>query len=198
MPCPTSSGSRGTTPLGVRPWRPTVKNRDPAVPSGFLMPADEAEVAKARGKVVEVVRGWEGTLPDELLDDVALLTSEVVTNAIRHTRAACAVAVRWTGTRVRVEVTDVDPRHPSPREASADAEDGRGLLLVESLSAAWGCEEVPAGKVVWFEVESPQAEPQAGQPAAHLRNFPSNLPHVSVIAQLRQLFARPAVGGGRS
>ncbi|MBD0740426.1 ATP-binding protein [Streptomyces sp. CBMA29] len=168
------------------------------MPSGFLVPADEAEVATARRKVVEVVRDWEMTQPDELLDDVALLTTEVVTNAIRHTRAACAVAVRWTGTRVRVEVTDVDPRRPSPREEAADAEDGRGLLLIASLSADWGCEEVPAGKVVWFEVEPPQAEPQAGQPAVHLRSFASSLMHASGIARLRQPFARPAVEGGRS
>ncbi|MEU6849008.1 ATP-binding protein [Actinacidiphila alni] len=147
MPCSTSSGSSRATPPGVT-----------ATPYGFLVPADEAEVAASRRTVVEAVRNWQVPLPDEAFDDLALLTTEVVTNAVRHTRAACAVAVRWTGAHVRVEVTDVEPRRPVLHERCLDAEDGRGLLLVESLSAGWGSEEAPAEKIVWFEVGPSSAE----------------------------------------
>ena len=101
----------------------------PVTSSPFSVPPDEAVVAASRRRIVDVVRGWEVPLPEEVFDDLALLASEVVTNAVRHTRAACAVTVRWTGERVRVEVTDTDPARPALREVSADAEDGRGLLL---------------------------------------------------------------------
>ncbi len=56
--------------------------------------------------------------------------------------------------QILIHVMDGDPRMPAPRAAGLDAEDGRGLLLVESLSAAWGA--IPAegmdGKLVWAHV----------------------------------------------
>ena len=125
------------------------------MPYGFRVTPDEADVAASRRRIVDVVRGWEVPLPEEVFDDLALLASEVVTNAVRHTRATCAVTVRWTGERVRVEVTDTDPARPALRDVSAHAEDGRGLLLVASLSADWGSTPDRAGKTVWFEVGPP-------------------------------------------
>jgi hypothetical protein len=52
---------------------------------------------------------------------------------------------------VLIQVWDGDRHHPVPQDAGLDAEAGRGLLLVETLSAAWGC-YVPDGqdgKIVW-------------------------------------------------
>lgn len=87
-----------------------------------------------------------------------MLASEVITNALRHAEGACAVAVRWTGVRVRVEVTDASPVRPKPGPGAPDAEGGRGLVLVDALAADWGCAGDPAGKVVWFEA-GPRAHP---------------------------------------
>ncbi|MFC4035308.1 ATP-binding protein [Streptomyces polygonati] len=165
----SSSTSPGTAPPGACPLHPAVKSERSAVPYGFQVSADEAEVASARRRVVEAVRSWQAPLTEEAFDDLALLSSELITNAVRHTRAACEVTVRWTGARVRVEVTDVDPKRPVPREGSFDTEAGRGLLLVESLSADWGSVEVPAGKVVWFEVGAPHMDEKDGQLPVQLR-----------------------------
>ena len=53
--------------------------------------------------------------------------------------------------QVLVQVWDANPRQPQPADPGAEAEHGRGLLLVEALSAGWGSFTVPGwpGKVVW-------------------------------------------------
>lgn len=50
---------------------------------------------------------------------------------------------------------------PQPRDVSLEAENGRGLLLVETLAAVWGSAPDPAGKVVRFEVGPPDAHTPA-------------------------------------
>ena len=119
---------------------------------GFRVEAESKAVPEARRKIVALVRSWDVPLPDDTFGDLELLSTELITNAVRYTRASCAVAVRWTGVRVRVEVTDVSPARPHRGHGSLEAEGGRGLLLVESLATAWGSAPDPAGKVVWFEL----------------------------------------------
>ncbi|UWE07686.1 ATP-binding protein [Actinacidiphila bryophytorum] len=124
----------------------------PVLLHGFRVEADDGAVPEARHTITSLVRGWNVALSEEQVAEVELLSSEVITNAIRHTQAPCSVAVRWTGVRVRVEVTDVSPARPQRRHDSPEAEDGRGLLLVETLATAWGSTPDPAGKTVWFEL----------------------------------------------
>lgn len=138
-----------------------------AHPFGFRVESEPAAVAEARHRIVSVVRGWGLPLPEESYGEVELLSSELITNAIRYSPGACAVTVRWTGARVRVEVTDTDPVRPRSRRPSAEAEGGRGLYLVESLSADWGSTPGPAGKTVWFEIEPP-SEPAVPASTGHL------------------------------
>ncbi|MFC4033690.1 ATP-binding protein [Streptomyces polygonati] len=99
-------------------------------PFGFQVPPLLAAVSDARRQVMTVVRGWDVPLSEDALGDLELLSTELITNAVRYTQAPCSVVVRWTGVRVRVEVTDVDPVRPQPRHGSLEAEGGRGLLLV--------------------------------------------------------------------
>jgi PAS domain S-box-containing protein len=87
---------------------------------------------------------------------LALLVSEVVTNAVRHTGSAGRLRIRLAGNRVRVEAFDggVDVLRP---RASTSAEPGlhdrrRGLQLLDSLADAWGVEPTSGGKCVWFEL----------------------------------------------
>ena len=124
------------------------------MPYGFRVEPSEEGVSKARHRILTVIREWGVPLSEEALSDLALMSSELVTNAVRHTGASCAVVVRWTGARLRVEVTDTDPREPKAGDGSVDAESGRGLLLVESIAADWGSVQVLAGKTVWFEIVS--------------------------------------------
>jgi anti-sigma regulatory factor (Ser/Thr protein kinase) len=90
-----------------------------------------------------------------LADDVEILVSELVTNAVHATRAlGQAVPVRlWLladTTRILIIVWDASPQLPVRAGASTEAESGRGLLLVEALSHQWGTSAAPAGgKTVW-------------------------------------------------
>jgi hypothetical protein len=101
-----------------------------------------------------------------LADTVELLVSEITTNAVRASaslprqqgalgQAASVPTVRFWLTsdldRVLIQVWDGDHRKPVPQHAGLDAETGRGLLLVETLSTQWGCYTPggQGGKIVW-------------------------------------------------
>lgn len=88
------------------------------------------------------------------VDVVELLTSELVTNAVRHAHSTARVAAELLGNRVRVSVTDDGPGAPTPGRPSPDAESGRGLELVDALALRWGVVPLDVGKTVWFEVDA--------------------------------------------
>jgi hypothetical protein len=92
---------------------------------------------------------WHADAPEET---ALLLTSELVTNAVRFAPAAFEVCLRVDGRVLRLEVrdgTDAKPlvQHPSPLEDGS-----RGLWLVEQLATRWGSEPDGNGKVVWCEL----------------------------------------------
>ncbi|MEU3887482.1 ATP-binding protein [Streptomyces sp. NPDC029041] len=89
--------------------------------------------------------------------DVQLCASELVTNVIRHVGEGVPVTVRlWRaeGGRVRLGVSDPDPRVPPVlvAGAGAEAESGRGLALLEALAVRWGVEQEAGRKTVWCEL----------------------------------------------
>jgi anti-sigma regulatory factor (Ser/Thr protein kinase) len=98
-----------------------------------------ASVLKARGLA-------------DLVERAELLTSEVVTNAILHARSPVRLVVEAHSSSALVEVKDAS----SPTqvvvagEEVAEADRGRGMLLVDALSDRWGWWQVEDGKVVWF------------------------------------------------
>jgi CheY-like chemotaxis protein len=120
------------------------------VDAGF--PGEPRSVAGARAFARRTLEGWRE--PD-LADTVALLLSELVTNAVVHAESAPNVAIHLLPDRVHVEVSDEDPTPVTAREATPDAESGRGLALVEALAERWGQVELPDGKVVWFDLLRP-------------------------------------------
>jgi anti-sigma regulatory factor (Ser/Thr protein kinase) len=97
------------------------------------------------------------------LDDAAeLLVSEIVTNAVQITQAdGRTVPVRlWLladQARLLILVWDASPLPPVRMSTSDDAEDGRGLLLVNTISNRWNWYAPPqnGGKVVWALLETP-------------------------------------------
>jgi anti-sigma regulatory factor (Ser/Thr protein kinase) len=92
-----------------------------------------------------------------IADDVDLVISELITNALLHARADRRAAVgstirldlEYDGDGVSVRVTDASALPPTPEDAAETAESGRGLLLVQALSASWGWKPEAQGKVVW-------------------------------------------------
>jgi anti-sigma regulatory factor (Ser/Thr protein kinase) len=97
---------------------------------------------------------WEWHLSD-LAYNTELVASELVTNAIAASRSACSdspvrVWLLSDTARVLLAVWDASPHLPAPAHPGADAESGRGLLLVEAVSAQCGtCATPPCGKTIW-------------------------------------------------
>jgi anti-sigma regulatory factor (Ser/Thr protein kinase) len=107
-----------------------------------------AAPAEARRQVLAVLSAWN--VPVDA-DAAVLLTSELVTNAIRHEEGpAVLLVIACSRGHLRVDVHDSSPCPPTVVEGQADAETGRGLLLVSTLSAEWGFYPTPAGKAVYF------------------------------------------------
>lgn len=106
---------------------------------------------------------WEWGL-SEGAETAELLISELVTNAVQAARAIVSdlpVDVRLSADRHRllIEVWDGSVQPPIPRVVENDfpalnAESGRGLFLVETLSERWGWHPTrnPEGKVTWCEL----------------------------------------------
>lgn len=82
-------------------------------------------------------------------DDLVLVVSEMVTNAVRHGQPPVALDLRADGRSVTVCVCDGSPQPPRPRHADEDAEGGRGMALLEILAAEHGVHRSPPGKTVW-------------------------------------------------
>ncbi|WP_107093609.1 ATP-binding protein [Streptomyces sp. XY332] len=92
---------------------------------------------------------------EELVDTTQLVASELITNALRHTRGPIGVRVHVHGGLLRCEVEDADPNGPTRRTAPADAENGRGIELVDALAHNWGSHRTLTGKTTWFELPLP-------------------------------------------
>jgi anti-sigma regulatory factor (Ser/Thr protein kinase) len=124
-----------------------------ALPLGALPTAPGCGRAWTR----QVLREWG---LDRLADDTELLVSELTTNALQASAPIADAAIGlWLASdceRAVILVWDPSPQPPAAAKPGQDAEDGRGLLLVEALSLQWGwyfpASTSPgghAGKVVW-------------------------------------------------
>lgn len=90
---------------------------------------------------------------DARSEDVALVVSELATNAFRHAQSAFIVTLTLDP-RLRIEVHDESDVLPAPRTAAQDAVTRRGLEFVQAVASAWGSQLAPGGgKVVWAEFE---------------------------------------------
>jgi anti-sigma regulatory factor (Ser/Thr protein kinase) len=114
----------------------------------FRLTAGPAAAAQARSQVRAAVYAWDVPVDP---DTAVLLASELVTNAIRHeTSGTITLAVTCSCGELRVDVHDSSYFLPVVLEAALEAEAGRGLMLVATLSDEWGFYRTPAGKAVYF------------------------------------------------
>jgi len=126
--------------------RPTVQR-----PRRISLASGPAAPAEARRQVLATICAWD--IPVDV-DVAVLLTSELVTNAIRHEAAeTITLTITCVCGQLRVDVHDTSRAMPVIMDAPADAEDGRGLMLVASLSTDWGVHRTRSGKAVYFTLE---------------------------------------------
>lgn len=166
--------------------------RQPKVIVSLTLAAVPSAVRCARMFATITLKDWG--LPD-LIETAELLISELVTNAVRAT-GVLDESPRWSALKdlaliyvrlvlledgVIIEVVDRDRRPPVIRDPSIDAESGRGMLLVETLSKQWDFSFPPTGgKVVWCELGLPppivKGLPQRAQPKTADTNRPPAAP----------------------
>lgn len=126
--------------------RPTVQR-----PRRISLATGPAAPAEARRQILAAIFAWD--IPVDL-DTAVLLTSELVTNAIRHGAGdTITLTIICVCGQLRVDVHDTSRTMPVIMDAPADAEAGRGLMLVASLSTDWGVQRTWSGKVVYFTLE---------------------------------------------
>jgi anti-sigma regulatory factor (Ser/Thr protein kinase) len=118
----------------------------------FWVPGGTRAAGLARRSILSV----EADLPNAVRHRLALLLSELVTNAIQHGGAGehetIQVRVASSYEKVRVEVFDPGPNATGPRNR-LEPEGGYGLLLVDRLATGWGREKVESGgSLAWFEL----------------------------------------------
>jgi anti-sigma regulatory factor (Ser/Thr protein kinase) len=94
-----------------------------------------------------------------LVDVAELLATELVSNAVRHTKGPAALRVSWSAGVLRIGAWDADPEPPEPPRALdqlGESEEGRGLALVRACADLWGWHPLARhgnrGKYVWCQL----------------------------------------------
>jgi anti-sigma regulatory factor (Ser/Thr protein kinase) len=108
-------------------------------------------------------RNWaRRTLPEiltrqprrDLYDDMDLVFTELISNAVRHGGGLREAQLANTGERLRLIAADNDPRSPAIRTSRADQPNGRGMHLIDALADRWGIyrHHAEIGKRVWADL----------------------------------------------
>jgi PAS domain S-box-containing protein len=116
--------------------------------ASWVLTSQPTVAARARELVRRRLEVWR---PD-VADVVELLVSELVTNALRYGRGPIGLRLLHGAATVVCEVSDELDAAPRLRTVHQGDEGGRGLYLVDQLSANWGTRTTTHGKIVWFEV----------------------------------------------
>ncbi|MEY9844141.1 ATP-binding protein [Streptacidiphilus sp. MAP5-3] len=127
--------------------------------ASLTLPALACSVSRARRTFTALCADHES------VDDGRLLLSEAVANAVEHTdteEVRVVIQHHPPSGRLICAVHDSDCEVPaSPAQtpgADADAESGRGLHLIESMSEEWGHLVRPDGKWTWFSLRPADAD----------------------------------------
>ncbi|MDT0377459.1 SpoIIE family protein phosphatase [Streptomyces sp. DSM 42041] len=125
----------------------------PADTAAWTLEADPEVVADARRMVARRLVDWD---LDDLVFTTELVTSELVTNAVRHAGGPIELRLIRAGTLI-CEVSDPSNTQPRMRRAGSTEEGGRGLYLVAQLAGRWGSRYARQGKTIWAEQPLPPA-----------------------------------------
>jgi anti-sigma regulatory factor (Ser/Thr protein kinase) len=98
--------------------------------AGCRLRRDPAQVSQARRLVRETLAEWG---LDGYIDHTVLISSELVTNALRHGAGTISIQLSRAGHDLRIEVHDHGPGRPVRRHAGTGDEGGRGLEVIDGL-----------------------------------------------------------------
>ncbi|QPP05621.1 ATP-binding protein [Streptomyces bathyalis] len=156
-------GAGGVSPVAL----PVQERAEAPVREGnwrFTAPALDSSVPQLRHAVRDLIRR-QGAVPDEVLQNLLLILSELASNAVRHAALLSPEIGVEVGLRngwLRIAVEDSHPYRPKALDADPDQEHigGRGLLLVKVItSEAGGVCDVEqtgtGGKVIWAALPIP-------------------------------------------
>ena len=136
------------------------------------LPRDASAAAAARRELRETMAA---KLPQPLLDDLALVVSELVTNAVLHGQGGIRLRLQVEAENVRGEVIDAGGGFEHElRELGLFATSGRGLLIVDRLTTRWGVYEGTTH--VWFEMRTGSHGQQGAGPHVGEERRPPQLP----------------------
>src|SRR3954471_92037 len=141
------AGSDDVTLLAMTATRHTARR------AKLDLSADPRAAGVARRFLRDTVRDWGADA--DTLETAELCVSELVTNAVMHGGTSATVCAELDEDLVTVVVEDHGGRG-AVQHSSQDAMmmvSGRGLTLVDALTAAWGAEQVGDSTTVWFELE---------------------------------------------
>jgi anti-sigma regulatory factor (Ser/Thr protein kinase) len=119
--------------------------------------SDPLAPSKAREYLRGAMQTWR---LDGIGSVVELLTDELVSNVVRHVGSPMHLRAQRQATAIRVEVDDESTEPPLCQHPAPSQDSGRGILLVDTLSTAWGFDLRAEGKTVWFEID---LEPVIGE-----------------------------------
>lgn len=130
-------------PAGTRGYTDRMELRAPVDHS-------PAGVSAARRTVVRQLEAWG---LGDAIDDMQIVVSELVTNAVRYGNNPVELRLRVHGELLRIEVFDSNIADiPAPRQASDTESTGRGMPLIDALTVEWGVEVSASQKVVWADL----------------------------------------------
>lgn len=122
-----------------------------STPRGWEYPGDLAAASAARGDLRSALEGS----PDSLIDDVVLVATELVTNAVRHGSGPVLLTLEKKGDDLIIAVTGAASGDPHMRSAPTEAPSGRGLAIAAALADEWGWHREGEQVTVWARLRSP-------------------------------------------
>ncbi|HEX2375316.1 MAG TPA: ATP-binding protein [Actinomycetota bacterium] len=138
------------------------------------LPRSPSSVGTARRFIEARIAAW--SFPEPAGEQLVLIGSELVTNAVLHARTELTLTLELRDGRVRISVRDRSQAPATLRHYRPDALTGRGLGVVAALSDSWGISAAADGKVVWAEVAG-DGDAAGDRPRPpYLRHAPSTAP----------------------
>ncbi|HEX8343433.1 MAG TPA: ATP-binding protein [Actinoplanes sp.] len=141
----------------------TVAAEPPAPDTGYQRTATWRPLHPQKATTSTEGRNWaRRTLPEvltreprrDLYDDMDLVFTELVSNAVRHGGGLCEAQLSNTGDHLRLLAADNDPRSPALRARRGNQPNGRGMHLIQAIADAWGVQRhhTEIGKRVWADL----------------------------------------------